>query len=224
MQLAIRAAVVSDDRMLREVIAASLDGRARIQVALDGGPGQEAPDVVLIDAGPDARAGLARTWEARERWPEARLVVFGLDQEDDRVIDFVEAGAQGYVLRGASPEDLLRVVHEVHAGRTPCSPRVIASVLARIQALSRMQPAEPPHLSEPLTTREREILGLLALGLGNKEIGRRLRITVQTVKNHVHNILEKLQSHRRREAVRKAYDLGLLAELREIQMMDGGDR
>ena len=223
MQLAIRVAVVSEDRMLREVIAASLDGRERIQVTLDGGPGPEAPDVVLIEAGPD-NLGVSQLWEARERWPEARLIVFGLDREDDGVVDFVEAGAQGYVLRGASPEDLLRVVREVHAGRTLCSPRVIASVLARIQALSRIQPAEPPHPAEPLTNREREILGLLALGLGNKEIGRRLHITVQTVKNHVHNILEKLQSHRRREAVRKAYDLGLLAELREIQMIDGGLR
>lgn len=224
MRRAVLVAVVSEDRMLREVIAASLDGRERIRVVADGGPGEIAPDVVLIDAGPDARLGVARTWEARERWPEARLVVFGLDREEDGLVDFVEAGAQGYVLSGASPEDLLGVVREVHAGRTLCSPRVIASVLARIQELSRLAPAEPPPLAEPLTAREREILGLLALGLGNKEIGRRLHITVQTVKNHVHNILEKLQSHRRREAVRKAYDLGLLAEPREIHMIDGGAR
>ncbi|HSG41041.1 MAG TPA: response regulator transcription factor, partial [Thermoanaerobaculia bacterium] len=181
MQPAIRVAVVSEDRMLREVVAASLDGRERIQVGLDGGAGQEAPDVILIDAGSDARLGVSQTWEARERWPEARLVVFGLDREDDGVVDFVEAGAQGYVLKGASPEDLQRVVREVHAGRTPCSPRVIASVLARVQELSRMLPDEPLHLTEPLTNREREILELLALGLGNKEIGRRLHITVQTV-------------------------------------------
>ena len=71
------------------------------------------------------------------------------------------------------------------------------------------------HQVEPLTLREREILALVAEGLSNKEAGRRLHITVQTVKNHVHRILEKLQCHRRREAVRLAYDLGLLMEPRE---------
>lgn len=211
MHVAIRVVVVSEDRILREALAASLDGREGLRVAPDGGAGQEEPDVMLIDGGPDSRTGLARTWEARERWPNARLVVFGLEREDD-VVDFVEAGAQGYVLRGASPDTLLEVVREVQAGRTHCPPRVVAAVLSRIQALASLRPPEPPLLAEPLTTREREILGLLAQGLGNKEIGRRLQITVQTVKNHVHNILEKLQSHRRREAVRIAYDLGLLAE------------
>ncbi|HEX6903131.1 MAG TPA: response regulator transcription factor [Thermoanaerobaculia bacterium] len=223
MQAAIRVVVVSEDRMLREALAASLDGREGLKVVPDGGAGQEEPDVMLIDGGPDSRAGLVRTWEARERWPNARLVVFGLEREDD-VVDFVEAGAQGYVLRGSSPDSLLKVVREVQAGRTLCPARVVSAVLARIQALASLRPPAPPGLAEPLTTREREILALLAQGLGNKEIGRRLQITVQTVKNHVHNILEKLQSHRRREAVRIAYDLGLLAEPLEIPVNDGGSR
>lgn len=221
MQPAIRVVVFSEDRLLREALAASLDGREGLRVTPEVEPGKEEPDVVLIDAGLETRLALGRTLEARERWPQAKLVVFGLDREDESVADFVEAGAEGYVLQGASAEDLLERVRQVQAGCTRCSPRVAASVLARIQALSRMQPAEPPRLAEPLTAREREILALLAEGLGNKEIGRRLQITVQTVKNHVHNILEKLQSHRRREAVRVAYDLGLLAEPHEISM-DGG--
>lgn len=220
--MALRVMVMSEDRMLREALAASLDGRGGLLVVPDGHAGREEPEVVLIDSGPDGRAGLARTWEARERWPNARLVVFGLDREED-IVDFAEAGAQGYVLKGASPDRLLDVVREVHAGRTHCPPQVVSSVLTRIQALSQMRPAEPPPLAEPLTAREREILALLAQGLSNKEIGRRLQITVQTVKNHVHNILEKLQSHRRREAVRVAYDLGLLAEPHEISL-DGGMR
>ena len=210
MQSSIRVAVVSEERMFREALTASLGGYEGLEAAVDG----EA-DVVLIDAAPDPQTALLQTWEARERWPEARLIALGLDREDDSV-DFIEAGAQGYVLKGESPDGLVAVIRSVHQGRTPCSPRVVASVLARIAALSSLRADPLPRSVEPLTLREREVLGLLAAGLGNKEVGRRLRITVQTVKNHVHRILEKLQVHRRREAVRIAYDLGLLAEPREI--------
>ncbi len=160
---------------------------------------------------------LARTWEARERWPSAKLIVVGLEKEDESVVDFIEAGAEGYVLKRSSPEDLVAVIRAVQQGLAPCSPRVVASVLARTSMLARhVDPGPAPSEVEPLTLREREILGLLAAGLGNKEVGRRLRITVQTVKNHVHRVLEKLRVHRRRDAVRLAYDLGLLAEPREI--------
>jgi len=168
---------------------------------------------VLIDAALDLQSALGRMREARERWPEAKLIVLGLDEENGQVVDFIEAGAQGYALKGSSPDGLVEVIRAVHQGRTLCSPRVVASVLARIVALAGMRPErlELPSV-EPLTLREREILALMAAGLGNKEVGHRLRITVQTVKNHVHRILEKLQVHRRREAVRLAYDLGILAE------------
>jgi DNA-binding NarL/FixJ family response regulator len=217
MQLSVRVAVLSEERMFREALTASLSGYEGLDVTapsddrLEGEPG-----VVLIDAAPDFQSALALTWEVRERWPAAKLVILGLDREDG-IVDFVEAGAQGYVLKGSSPDDLVAVIRAVHEGRTLCSPRVVASVLARVTALAGAGIATPPAQNvEPLTLREREILALMAAGLGNKEVGSRLRITVQTVKNHVHRILEKLQVHRRREAVRIAYDLGLLAEPREI--------
>ncbi|HEV2855778.1 MAG TPA: response regulator transcription factor [Thermoanaerobaculia bacterium] len=225
MQPSIRVAVVSEERMFREALAASLSGYEGLEVtALPGDgisvEGEEPSDIVLIDAASDFQVALLRTWEARERWPEAKLIALGLDREDDSVVDFIEAGAQGYVLKGASPDGLVEVIRSVHQGRTPCSPGVVASVLARIAALSGMRPDPPQRKVEPLTLREREVLALLAAGLGNKEVGRRLRITVQTVKNHVHRILEKLQVHRRREAVRIAYDLGLLAEPRETAVWE----
>jgi DNA-binding NarL/FixJ family response regulator len=226
MRSSIRVAVVSEERMFREAVAVSLacyEGLAVSalsggQASADGGDAETA-DVVLIDAAPNLQTALAHTWEARERWPEAKLIALGLDREDDTVVDFVEAGAQGYVLKGASPDGLVEVIRAVHQGHTPCSPAVVASVLARIASLGGVRTEPPPRSIEPLTLREREVLALLAAGLGNKEVGRRLHITVQTVKNHVHRILEKLQVHRRREAVRLAYDLGLLAEPREIALL-----
>lgn len=213
MQCSIRVAVVSEERMFREALAVSLAGYEGVEVPEDV---TGAVDVVLIDAAPDSRVAMARTREARDRWPEAKLIVLGLDREDETVVDFIEAGAQGYVLKGASPDGLVGVVRAVHQGRTHCSPAVVASVLARIASLEETRTEPEPRNVEPLTLREREVLVLLAAGLGNKDVGRRLCITVQTVKNHVHRILEKLQVHRRREAVRLAYDLGLLAEPREI--------
>ncbi|HKI03150.1 MAG TPA: response regulator transcription factor [Thermoanaerobaculia bacterium] len=198
--------------MFREALTASLSSYEGLAVtALPGEAG-----VVLIDAAADFQAALVQTWEARERWPEAKLIVLGLDQEDERVVDFIEAGAQGYLLKGSSPDDLVEVIRAVHEGRTPISPCLVASVLERIAALAGVGPEPPPRDIEPLTLREREILALMAAGLSNKEVGRRLRITAQTVKNHVHRILEKLRVHRRREAVRLAYDLGILAEPGEI--------
>ena len=237
MRSSIRVAVVSEERMFREAMTASLAGYEGLRVAgLSGGQvsanGEAADtaadlvvdllnnaDIVLIDAAPDRKAALAHTWAAGERWPEAKLIALGLDREDDMVVDFVEAGAQGYVLKGASPDGLVEVIRSVHQGSTPCSPAVVASVLARIAALGGVRTDPLPQSFEPLTLREQEVLALLAAGLGNKEVGRRLQITVQTVKNHVHRILEKLQVHRRREAVRLAYDLGLLSEPREIALL-----
>lgn len=208
---------MSEDRMLREVLEASLTGREGLKMVPAHSEESEAIDVVLVDAGFDTSAALARTWEARERWPAAKVIVVGLEREDEGVVDFIEAGAEGYLLRSSSPEELVAVIRAVQQGLAPCSPRVVASVLARTSVLARwVDPVPLPADVEPLTHREREILGLLATGLGNKEVGTRLRITVQTVKNHVHRILEKLRVHRRRDAVRLAYDLGLLAEPREF--------
>jgi DNA-binding NarL/FixJ family response regulator len=222
MQPSIRVAVSSEDRMLREVLEASLTGREGLEVPPAGPEADGALDVVLVDVGFNLAAALARTWEARERWPVAKLIVVGLEQEDESLVDFIEAGALGYVLRASSPDDLVAAIHAVQQGMVTCSPRVVASVLARISLLSRhAAPAPAVSEVEPLTLREREILTLLAAGLGNKEVGQRLRITVQTVKNHVHRILEKLGVHRRRDAVRLAYDLGILAEPSEIPPAGG---
>jgi DNA-binding NarL/FixJ family response regulator len=213
MQAPIIVAVAASDRLFCEALAAMLANHGDLRmVELHGAP---AVDVVLVDAALDAEAALARAGEICERWRGAKTIVLGLDREDDRLIDFIEMGALGYVLNGTSPQGLADMIREVHRGRTLCSPRVVASVVERISQLSRIQPHPSPHSVEPLTPRETEILALMARGLGNKEIGRSLHVTVQTVKNHVHNLLAKLGVHRRREAVRLGFELGLLSESQE---------
>ena len=161
-----RLAVSSEERMLREVLEASLADREGLQVVSAGEGG--AVDVLLVDAGCDPAAAVARTWEARERWPEAKVIAVGLEQEDESLVDLIEAGAGGYVLEGSSPEDLAAAVRAVQQGLAPCSPRIVAAVLARTAALSRHAgPAPCAGDVEPLTLREREFLSLLATGLGN---------------------------------------------------------
>jgi len=217
MQPSIRVVVSSGERLLREVLEASLMDREELEVVFESAAADGAFDVLLVDAGRDLSAAQARVWEARERWPEAKVIAVGLEREDETVVELTEAGAGGYVLRNASPDDLVAAIRAAQEGLAACSPWVVASVLARIAELSHAAVPAPVALAvEPLTAREREILAFLATGASNKEVGRRLRITVQTVKNHVHRILEKLGVHRRRDAVRRAFDLGILAEPGEI--------
>lgn len=217
---AIRVSIVSGDRMFREVLTVLVSGHeglevvpfdvpeaaAEVEEESDGGV-----DVVLIDAAYDPKLALVRLRAVRDRWTAAEAIVLGVEQEDEGLVEFVEAGAHSYVLQGTSPEGLLSAVREVYERRSPSSPQVVTAVLRRINSLAGV-PVPPPRTTEPLTPREMEIVVLLARGLGNKEICQRLHVTVQTVKNHVHSILAKFQVHRRRQAVRLAYEMGLLID------------
>jgi DNA-binding NarL/FixJ family response regulator len=215
--------IVGWDRLLVEAIVAWLAARPDFRVidpSLNPSSG-EAVDVVLLDASRRDEA-LAAAWKLGEELPGAKLLVFGIEglegSEDEAgtVLDFVEAGARGYLLKGASTADLAAALHDVHAGRTRCSPWIVEAVLARIRRLGELgEPAGERAAAprEPLTVRELQILHLLAGGLSNKEIGSRLQISLSTVKNHLHNLLVKLGVRRRREAIRLAYELGLLPDL-----------
>jgi len=220
MRAAISIMVLSSDRIFADALRLVLSGEVDLRVVAPQvlGDGADAEtmlaevDVILIDATADRGAALAATAFMRERCESADLLVLGLGREDESLLDFVQAGATGYVLQDASPAKLIEAIRGLHADQTFCSPRIVAAALARITALSSApkQAAAPAHPT--LTDREREILTLMEKGLGNKEIGHALDITVQTVKNHVHHVLEKLSVHRRREAVRLAYEIGLLRE------------
>jgi DNA-binding NarL/FixJ family response regulator len=123
-------------------------------------------------------------------------VTLGVDDGDDDVLAWAEAGVSGYVARDASFEDLVETVRAVARGELRCSPRLAATLLRRVTALA----GDAPHSATRLTQREREISSLLEAGLSNKEIAGRLYIELPTVKNHVHNILRKVGASRRGEA------------------------
>jgi two-component system, NarL family, nitrate/nitrite response regulator NarL len=210
--------IVSRNRLFADALALLLGKREELAVtgvAADPEAVAAGSNVLLIDAtGDDREVGgaLERLRGIRQRADGCKAIVLGLPQEDEQLIAFIEAGAHAYVLRGTSPADLVEAIRGAHAGRSRCSARVAAAVVARIVELESNQTKVESREREPLTAREREVLGWLATGRCNKEIGGRLHISVQTVKNHVHSILAKLGARRRREALRIAYEIGLLGD------------
>ncbi|HXO26185.1 MAG TPA: response regulator transcription factor [Thermoanaerobaculia bacterium] len=210
--------IVSRNRLFADALALLLNKREELTVtgtSADPETVAARSNVLLIDATGDDRevsGALARLRSICERADACKALVLGLPREDERLIDFIEAGAQAYVLRGTSPADLVEAIRGAHAGRSRCSAQVAAAVVARIVELEGKHTKVDRREREPLTAREREVLAWMATGRCNKEIGSRLHISVQTVKNHVHSILAKLGATRRREALRIAYEIGLLRD------------
>lgn len=212
MEPTISVTILGGDRVFAEALEAVLAAAEGLRLCADS----DTPAIVLIDASFDAMEALTLTWTARERFPEAQVMILGLEREDENVLEFIEAGAAAYLLQSASPDRLIEALRFLRDGQVHSTPRIAAAVVERIAALEKERTVVPlPANCDPLTARELETLSLMARGLRNKEIARALHITVQTVKNHVHNILEKLRVHRRRDAVRLAYELELLREPRE---------
>lgn len=164
------------------------DGLARIR--------ESRPDIVLIALGPGAGAPLVH--EIVATTPGTRVVTLGIADDDPEVLPLAEAGVAGYVTTEASADEIVLVVESVARGEMPCSPRLAATLLQRVATLA--QERRTPSELVTLTSREREIVELIGDGLSNKEIASELCIEVATVKNHVHNILEKLNVARRADA------------------------
>jgi DNA-binding NarL/FixJ family response regulator len=171
-----------------DVVLASPDWRAAASPAAAREPRVVLVDLPLVEARTALR-GLALAL------PSARLVALSVTEEERELISWAEAGVSGYVTREDSLAELVDVVRSVVRGEMPCSPRASWTFLRRVGKLAAERPVAP-HL----TCRELEIVRLIERGLTNKQIGHRLCIEVATVKNHVHNILEKLDVPTRGEA------------------------
>jgi DNA-binding NarL/FixJ family response regulator len=206
-------------RLLTEAMARRLEGHrevclvgkaAHLDTALEEIP-HLAIDLVLLDASGGHEQALLFHRELRRALPDLKILPLGLPDEQT-VLGFLEAGASGYVLHDQSFEELMRILLAVHRDRPPCSSRVAACVCARIAELADQRAQRQDHgMDLGLTPREVQVLRLVAENLRNQEIAGRLEIALATVKNHVHNILAKLQVNGRREAIRRAYESGLLA-------------
>jgi DNA-binding NarL/FixJ family response regulator len=193
-----RIAIISNVLLYREGLAASLarDGRLDIAATMcaaeaPGAVGGLDLDAILIDSSTEGALALAR--RMRAICPDVRLVGFGIAGGADEVLACAEAGVTAFVDSNGTVQELVGAVESALRGELLCSPRVTALLCDRLASLA----GNPNELTEPLTRREREIAALIAEGLSNKEIASDLKIGPATVKNHVHNILEKLKVRRR---------------------------
>jgi DNA-binding NarL/FixJ family response regulator len=192
-----RIIIVSDTRLYREGLALSLARVDRVVVVGVADTVASAltciqeknPDVALLDFAMHDALALPHAIAAARM--QVKVVAFSVADTEDEVCECAEAGIAGYVARNGSKEDLIAAVENAVRGEVLCSPRVAASLFRRLAARVQTPRQRPPEAA--LTSREQDIVALIDRGLSNKEIARQLKISLPTVKNHVHNILEKLQ-------------------------------
>ncbi|HUY98731.1 MAG TPA: response regulator transcription factor [Thermomicrobiaceae bacterium] len=209
----IRILVVDDHPVVREGLVAILEAEDGLAVVGEAGDGQEAvrqyravkPDIVLMDLAMPGVDGVQAIQQIREIDPAARVVVLTAYDTDDRILQAVQAGASGYLLKGAPREEIYRAVRVVDLGGSLLEPAVAGKLLNRVGGILRGEGIE-----EQLTPRELDVLTLMARGFRNKEIAYDLHITERTVKFHANAIYRKLDVGGRTEAVSKAIQRGLV--------------
>jgi NarL family two-component system response regulator LiaR len=187
-----------------EVVGEASEGTSAIQVVRD-----VAPDVVLMDVSMPGLSGIESTMRIRAVAPTAQVIMLTVSADERDVEEAIFAGARGYVLKDAPVEEIHAAVRAAAVGESLLSPRIAADILERIRAdLGR--PALPEEARAELTEREREVLSLVAQGRDNTQIADELFVSVQTVKNHVSNILAKLEVQNRVQAAVQAIQRRLL--------------
>jgi NarL family two-component system response regulator LiaR len=208
---AITVLVVDDHAVVREGLRTFLELQDGIAVVGEAADGEEAvrqaealePDVVLMDLVMPRLDGVGAMRELRRRLPATRVIVLTSFAEDERLLPAIQSGAAGYLLKNVAPTELARAVRAAHAGEALLDPVIAARLVDAIA-----QPAgEPP--TERLTSREQQVLALIARGFSNKRIARELGIAEKTVKTHVGHVLAKLGVTDRTQAAVHAVRMGL---------------
>ena len=202
----IRILVVDDHFMVRMGLSASLNVESDMEVVVEAANGEAAlaayrqhkPSLVIMDVRLPGSSGTDATAAIVQEFPEARILMLSTHSGEEEVFRSLQAGARGYILKGAMREELLRAIREVYEGRRYIDPTVAPLLAARMQ-----------HRS--LTGRELEVLRMVARGLGNKEIAASLHIAEVTVKLHVSHVLEKLNVKDRTEAATAAMQRGIIS-------------
>ena len=202
----IRVLIADDHAVVRQGLRTFLDLQEDMEVVAEAADGVEAlaaaeehaPDVVLVDLVMPNMDGIEALRGLRERVPAARAIVLSSFIDDEKLLPAVRAGAAGYLLKDVQPQELVEAIRTVHGGGALLHPRVASRLLEEMA-------------TDPLTPREREVLGLIGRGMANKLIARELSLSEKTVKAHVSNILAKLGVNDRTQAALYAVRAGLVA-------------
>lgn len=215
----VRLLLVDDQSLFREALRTLLALQPDFEVVGEAANGEQAltlaatcrPDVILMDLRMPVMNGIEATRRLVASQPDAHIIVLTTFDEDAEVFEALRVGALGYLLKACAAEKLYDAVRAAARGTTVLDPLIAAKVVTELNRLSAREPKRSAApLIEPLSSREREVLQLLAEGCSNKEIGARLRIAEGTVKNHMTNVLGKLGVLDRTQAALRARDLGLI--------------
>jgi len=205
----IRVLIADDHALFRRGLNIVLAGEAGVEVVAEADDGEDAvakaaefaPDVVLMDVRMPRMSGIEATRAIRDVIPTTKIIMLTVSDEEEDLCEAIKAGANGYLLKEISIEEVADAVRAVVQGQSLISPSMASKLLSEFNSLAK-RAADNRQLSLPrLTDREIEVLRLVAQGRMNREIAAELFISENTVKNHVRNILEKLHLHSRMEAV-----------------------
>ena len=207
----IRVLITDDHTVVRKGLSALIQTEPGMEVAGEAADGEEAvfkcrtlkPDVILMDLSMPRQDGIAAIGEIRKDNPNAKILVLTSLSDDQKILSAIKAGALGYLLKDASPTELLQAIRDVARGESSLHPTVAQKVLHAIR-----NPGQKPE-DDGLTERENEVLRLIAKGLPNQHIAKDLAISERTVRTHVSNILRKLHLPNRTQAALYAVREGI---------------
>ena len=215
----LRLLLVDDQAMFREGLRLILSQHADFEIVGEAADGEAAlasisaltPDIVLMDLRMPKLGGVEATRRIHREWPGSKVIVLTTFEEDAEIFAAIRAGAAGFLLKDASSEKLSEAIRLAARGETWLQPSVATRLVAEFGRLEpRRNLARPTPLVEPLSPREVDVLRCLSEGMSNKEIGSKLGISEGTVKNHLSQILAKLQVLDRTQAALRARELGLV--------------
>ena len=214
----VRVLIADDQALFRRGLFVVLGTEDDIEVVAEAENGEEAvaraeelaPDVVLMDVRMPKVSGIEAAKRISAILPTTRILMLTVSDEEDDLYEAIKSGANGYLLKEISVEEVAEAIRAVVQGQSLISPSMASKLLNEFNSLARRAERQEQLPTPVLTTRELEVLKLVAKGMSNKEVAEQLFISENTVKNHVRNILEKLHLHSRMEAVMYAVRQRLL--------------
>jgi DNA-binding NarL/FixJ family response regulator len=213
-------AVIHRNRLLRDCLVAALDTQHLRVIAVDpagtlevSGLAEHLPEMVLVDLNLPGDLSLQVIKWVREKWPKSKIIALVTAELEDRLLECFELGIHGFFLEESSIDELKTAIATVSQGDSFCSPRIVRSVFAQMSRMAKETHWRSRAETANLTAREMEVLKLVSQQFSNKQIAKRLSLSLYTVKNHVHNILEKLHVETRAGAVEHVRRQGGLSSL-----------